>query len=138
MPELNLSFQKRLKSRDRKPETADRSGGMIEFDFAESPKCIRTALKLMRGHLTHDQAWHLANFMVTLGATDDEILDCFKIDPKFNDAIARPQIESVRRSGLANMGCDKIAFHGLCDERQKLSCPMWPSIDHYLFGKNGT
>jgi len=134
LPEENIEFMKMLKFRDRKPEVVNRNGGVIDFDFDESPKCIRNAIKLMRGHLTHDQAWHLANFMVTLDVEDAGILACFKIDPRYNESISRTQIESIRESGLANMGCDKIAFHGLCDERQRLSCPMWPSIDRYLFG----
>jgi len=137
LPQENIHFQQKIKVRDRAPEVVDRSGGMIDFDFSNSPKCIRKALNLMRGHLGHDQAWHFANFMVTLGASDEEILKCFSIDPRYDESTARPQIESIRRSGLANMGCDKIAFCGLCDEKQALSCPMWPSIDRYLFGQNG-
>jgi len=133
LPEENLHFQQKLKRLDKEPEIVDRSGGMIDFEFSESPKCIRKSLMAMRGHLTHDQAWHLANFMVTLGAEDKEIVDVFRIDPRFNESMAYAQVASIRQSGLANMGCDKIAYHGLCDEKQKLSCPMWPSIDRYLF-----
>jgi hypothetical protein len=138
LPEENIKFMKSLKLRDRKPDVVDRTSGLIDFNFAESPRCIRNALQMMRGHLTHDQAWHLANFMVTLGATDDEILSCMMIDPRYNEALARPQIESIRSSGLANMSCDKISFNSMCDEKQKLTCPMWPSIDRYLFGQDGT
>jgi len=138
LPEMNIKLQEKLKMRDREPEIVDRSGGMIDFEFVESPKCIRNALKLMRGHLTHDQSWHFANFMITLGATNKEIFECFKIDKRYNDGLAETQINSIRSSGLANMGCDKIKFIGLCDEKQSLSCPLWPNIDRYLFGEDGT
>lgn len=137
-PDMNERLGKRLKTRDKKPEVVDRSGEMIEFDFSESPRCIRNALVNMRGHLTHDQAWHFCNFMVTLGATDKEIVDCFRLDKRFNEGLARGQIASIRSSGLANMGCDKVKFIGLCSEKEQLTCPMWPSIDRYLFGENGS
>ena len=137
LPEMNENLLTKLRVRDRAPEVVDRSGGIIDLDFANSPACIIKAIRRMKGHLTHDQAWHLANYMITLGADDEEILKCFMLDPRYDECLARPQLESVRRAGLANMGCDKISFIGLCDEKQKLNCPMYPSIDRYLFDTDG-
>jgi hypothetical protein len=135
-PEENAHLLEKLKARDREPDVVDRSSGVVDFEFSESPKCIRNVLRIMPGHPTHDQAWHLANFMITLGASDEEILNCFKADPRYVESIAIQQIDSIRKSAHVNMGCDKISFIGLCDAKQKLNCPMWPSIDRYLFGES--
>jgi hypothetical protein len=132
--ELNDNLLKSLMMRDRPPDTIDRAGASVNFNFDDSPACIIKALRLMPGHPTHDQAWHLCNFMITLEASDSEIQNVFKMDTtRYDSSRAQEQIDSIRRAGLNNMSCDKVKFIGLCDEKQCLRCPMWPSIDRYLF-----
>ena len=94
------------------------------------PPCIKEIMKsLQSGTANHNAHFVLATFLNTLKLDEKDILEIFKKSPKFNNKIARYQIQFVKERGYICPACDSVKGYGLC----MANCPKNNPVSVYFY-----
>lgn len=96
------------------------------------PPCfLKMYQKLMGGErLTHIENFNIAVFLFNIGYNYDEIMECFKNSPNFDEKIAGYQIKKIIEKKYSVPNCDTLKSNGLCVNDCKTKHPF------QLFKKN--
>lgn len=98
----------------------------IEFKEGDYPPCIARLLEGIQKHenLGHQARWYLANFLLSVGLTEDQITSIYTNLPDFNEKITRYQISHLVKKGYSTPSCSTVMTYGLCCAVCKIGSPL--------------
>ena len=99
-----------------------------KYDEDSFPDCVKhTMYKVRHGIGTsHYERLQLANFLILLGWSDDEIVEVFRNADDFKESITRYQIDYSRKRKLNVFSCKRGLEEGFCTDEEYRRCPFKP------------
>ncbi|MBN2517498.1 MAG: hypothetical protein JXB14_01495 [Candidatus Altiarchaeota archaeon] len=144
---ISKSILRSIPKKQKFPEAFQRAANRIKSQAKESgriremprikslnqdalPPCIKEIIKSLQSKsANHNAHFVLATFLTTLKLGEKDILEIFKKSPKYNDKIARYQIQFIKERGYICPACDSVKSYGLC----VANCPRNNPISVYFY-----
>ncbi|MHA1682358.1 MAG: hypothetical protein ACTSUE_15585, partial [Promethearchaeota archaeon] len=125
-PFLKLFYEEMLEKCKTKVSSFNTGGINLPVDDSSFPPCINYILdKNSKGqNLTHTERLFMTYFLLTIGKTVEDVLNLFKIQPDFNEKIARYQVEFAaglhgKKTTYKPHNCMKLASLNICMKDDK-------------------
>ena len=104
----------------------------------DMPPCVRRLLDTLSsgGRLSHVGRFTLTSFLVTVGSTEDDVLNFFKSASDFDERKTRYQVEHISghrgsKTKYTPPKCDTLKTHGLCIEPDELCKTVKHPLTYY-------
>ena len=107
----------------------------ISVTEAEMPPCVRKSIEILRatGELDHFYRFHLANYLIQMGYSEQEIEKIFERYAKdYDDAKTSYQVEYLKGRDMKPFNCANAIALGICPLEEPKLCPYYPSINLFL------
>jgi DNA primase large subunit len=99
----------------------------------DHPPCINKLLEAVKKHenLNHQARWYLAVYLLSISASEEQIVSIYSNFPDYSEKITKYQVEHARKKGYSVPSCASVATYGFCIADCRIGSPVnWHDGDY--------